>query len=160
MCARMIGFVQDHSHCFHRSLLKGHITGSCWLVDSTGDRVLLTHHKKLNRWLQLGGHADGDTDVLRVAMKEGAEESGITNLEPCARSLFDIDIHAIPAREAEPEHYHYDCRFAIRSTNEDTFVVSDESHDLRWITITELASVTAEESMLRMAGKWEQRYIS
>ena len=72
-CARMARFVRDHAHCFDRSLENGHVTGSCWLVDRAGDRVLLTHHKKLNKWLQLGGHADGDPDVLRVALKEGSE---------------------------------------------------------------------------------------
>lgn len=118
---------------------------------------MLTHHKKLNKWLQLGGHADGDPDVLRVALKEGSEESGITGLEACSLSLFDIDIHLIPARQAEASHYHYDCRFAIRATGNDSFMVSDESHDLRWIKVTELATLTDEESMLRMAGKWLSR---
>ena len=150
----MISFVRNHVKCFERSLLKGHITGSCWLVDRAGARVLLTHHKKLNKWLQLGGHADGDPDVLSVALKKAREESGIIGLEPCSTSLFDIDIHPIPARGPEPFHYHYDCRFAIRVQDNDSFVVSDESHELRWVPVAELSSITDEESMLRMALKW------
>lgn len=157
-CEAMISFVQAQAHCFERSLSEGHITGSCWLVDKMGTRVLLTHHKKLNRWLQLGGHADGDSDVLRVALKEAAEESGIAALEACSDSLFDIDIHPIPARGPEPLHFHYDCRFAIRSTHSDDFIVSDESHDLAWIEVAQLGTRTTEESMLRMAHKWMQQY--
>ncbi len=154
MCERMIAFVEQHPRCFERSLAEGHITGSAWLVDSSGEKVLLTHHRKLDRWLQLGGHADGDPDVLEVAVNEAREESGIGDLEVCSPFMFDIDIHLIPARGMEPAHFHYDCRFAVQTLSSDIYTVSDESHDLRWVMIKDLSSLTVEESMLRMARKW------
>jgi len=151
---RFIGFVSEHPDCFERSLEPGHVTGSAWLVDQTGTQVLLTHHKKLERWLQLGGHADGDSDILNVARREVAEESGLTRVEPVTPEIFDLDIHPIPARGEVPGHFHYDVRYAMRAPDGEAYVVSDESHDLAWIEIDRLQELTEESSMWRMAKKW------
>ena len=151
---RFIDFVSTHPDCFERGLKSGHVTGSAWLVDRAGKRVLLTHHKKLNMWVQLGGHADGDPDVFRVARREALEESGLEGVVPVSDRIFDIDVHQIPARGDEPEHLHWDLRYAFRAAGNDAYRVSEESHDLAWIEIRSLESVTQEESMLRMARKW------
>ncbi len=154
--SRYRAFVEAHDDCFHRTQLSGHVTGSAWLVNTAGSHVLLTHHRKLNLWVQLGGHADGDPDVLAVALREAIEESGISGVRSVSDQLFDIDIHSIPARGDEPEHFHYDARFAFQVVDTDQFIVSDESHALEWVAIDQLAQKTAEASMLRMAGKWQQ----
>lgn len=154
MLERYLSFVRANEDCFRRSLQIGHVTGSAWVVNQAGTHTLLTHHKKLNKWLQLGGHADGDTDVLRVSKREVAEESGIVDVKQVGAGIFDVDIHVIPARKSEPEHYHYDVRYALQVTGDETYVVSDESHDLAWIEIDRLHEKTQEESMLRMARKW------
>ena len=155
---RYLEFVQRQARCFERSLLEGHATGSAWLLDSTGERVLLTHHKKLNRWLQPGGHADGEPDLLKVAMREALEESGLRGIRCVAETLFDLDIHPIPARLNEPAHLHYDCRFLLQSKGPDEFTVSAESHDLAWVPIDSLGDYTDEESVLRMARKCQQQH--
>ena len=142
---------------YGRERLAGHFTGSAWLVDRSGARVLLTHHRKLGRWLQLGGHADGDADLARVALREAEEESGLTGLtlEP---GLFDLDRHWIPARPDVPAHWHYDARFVVRAGPDEEFVVSEESLDLAWRDIPELVDdPSADESVRRMAWKWLQR---
>lgn len=154
---RINAFVTSEEDCFERSLSQGHITGSAWVVDRTGTQVLLTHHKKLNRWLQLGGHADGNPDVQSVAFREAEEESGLTNLRSLGTDIFDLDIHPIPARGDDPEHLHYDVRYVFQHQSDQPYTVSEESHDLGWIDIADLASVTDEESMLRMARKWQAR---
>lgn len=154
MIDRYEQFVRNHDDCFERSLLIGHVTGSAWLVNKQRTHVLLTHHRKLNMWLQLGGHADGNSDILSVALREAQEESGITNIEPISDQLLDIDIHKIPARADEPEHYHYDATFAFCTIDTDEFIVSDESHALEWIEIAKLTDRTTEASMMRMASKW------
>ena len=155
--ARFIDFVATHPDCFARGLQIGHVTGSAWVVDRAGIHVLLTQHKKLNMWVQLGGHADGDADVFRVARREAEEESGLKGLVPVSKDIFDIDVHRIPARRDEPEHFHWDLRYAFRATEDEIYRVSEESHDLAWIEISGLRAVTQEESMLRMARKWLAR---
>lgn len=153
----LIDFARQHENCCERTLAVGHFTGSCWLVSKDGQRVLLTHHKKLGRWLQLGGHADGDSDLAQVALREAGEESGLTNLtvEP---DIFDLERHAIPARGAEPEHFHHDVRFVVQAHGNEDFIVSDESHALAWRVIGELIDdPDAEESIRRMARKWLKR---
>lgn len=150
-------FVRSHPNCCERELEIGHLTGSAWLVSADGQRVLLTHHRKLGRWLQLGGHADGDADLARVALREAEEESGLTGLsvEP---DIFDLDRHRIPARGAEPGHWHYDVRFVVRAAGSEAFAVSEESHALAWRPIAAVADdPTADESIRRMARRWQQR---
>jgi 8-oxo-dGTP pyrophosphatase MutT (NUDIX family) len=152
---RFIEFVSTNEDCFERKLKESHITGSAWVVSKDGRQVLLTHHKKLNRWFQLGGHADGNSDVLGVAMREAQEESGLERVVPISGKIFDVDIHKIPERGQEPEHHHYDVRYAFKVVGSEKYVVSNESHNLGWIEIEKLSELTEEESMLRMAWKWK-----
>lgn len=147
-------FVSRHPDCCERTLAEGHLTGSAWLVSADGQRVLLTHHRKLDRWLQLGGHAEGDPDLAAVALREAQEESGIDALS-IEGDVFDLDRHLIPARGDDPAHWHYDVRFVVRAFGDESFTVSDESHDLAWRHIDELASdASVDESVRRMALKW------
>jgi len=116
--------------------------------------VLLTHHRKLDRWLQLGGHADGDRNLVRAALREAEEESGLAglNVDP---DIFDLDRHWIPEHKAVPAHWHYDVRYVVRASADENFVVSDESHALAWRDITALAAdEAADASLRRMARKW------
>lgn len=147
----------DDADPFMRERLAGHFTASAWLVDAGGTRALLTHHRKLGRWLQLGGHADGDRDLANVALREAEEESGLTGLrvEP---ELFDLDRHWIPERRDVPGHWHYDARYVVRTTGSEDFVVSEESLDLAWRDIDVIASdPESDASMRRMAEKWLAR---
>ena len=152
---RFATLLGDHTNCFERTCWAGHITGSAWIVDPTRQQTLLTHHAKLNIWVQTGGHSDGDPDTWAVAQREGEEESGL-RLTLLDAGIFDLDVHEIPARKADPAHWHYDVRFAFLADSA-AFKVSEESHALAWVPIADLGSVTQEESMLRMARKWQQQ---
>lgn len=157
VAAQFTDFLQSAPGVFERSHLVGHFTGSAWLVSADSERILLTHHRKLGRWLQLGGHADGDADLARVALREAEEESGLTDLivEP---EPFDLDCHWIPERGSEPGHWHYDVRYVVRATGSETFAVSEESLALSWKSIREIADdVDTDESLRRMAKKWLAR---
>ena len=147
----------DATDAYRRERLAGHFTASAWLVSSDAARVLLTHHRKLGLWLQLGGHADGERDLKVAALKEAEEESGLTGLsiEP---AIFDLDRHRIPEHKGVPEHWHYDARYVVRAGANEAYIVSDESHDLAWRDIAELGECAdADPSVRRMAGKWMAR---
>jgi 8-oxo-dGTP pyrophosphatase MutT (NUDIX family) len=142
---------------YTRERLDGHFTASSWLVDRSRRRVLLTHHRKLDRWLQLGGHADGDRDLANVALREAEEESGLAGLQ-VDRSIFDLDRHWIPERGDVPGHWHYDVRYVVHAGASEAYVVGDESHDLAWRDIAAIAEDPgADESLRRMAAKWLAR---
>jgi 8-oxo-dGTP pyrophosphatase MutT (NUDIX family) len=142
---------------FHRETLAGHFTGSAWLVSADGQRVLLMHHRKLQRWLQPGGHADGEADLASVALWEAEEETGLRDLA-VRPVLFDLDRHVIPARGAEPEHWHYDARYVVEARGSEAFEANEESLGLAWRDIAAIAGdETSDESLRRMARKWLAR---
>lgn len=157
---RMLEFIAQHDDCFERSLAIGHFTGSAWLLNHDESHVLLMHHAKLDKWMQLGGHCDGDSDVLAVALKEAQEESGISNIIPVSEDIFDIDIHLIPAFGNNQEHYHYDVRFLLQVNGPEPFVQNRESKELRWIgknrnTVAGGNGLpTTSRSIVRMFDKW------
>ncbi len=152
--ARFRAFIEAHPDCLERSLSIGHVTGSAWIVDPSGRDVLLTHHAKLDIWVQPGGHADGDPDLLAVALREAREETGLPGLAPVGADVFDLDIHPIPGRGPIPRHEHYDVRFALRAAGGVRFVVTPESHALAWTPLDRLEERTREPSLLRMRDKW------
>jgi 8-oxo-dGTP pyrophosphatase MutT (NUDIX family) len=155
--AAFADFVHAHPWCCRRELGLGHLTGSAWLVDQTGTRVLLTLHRKLDRWLQPGGHADGNPDLAGVALREAEEESGLPGLT-VVPVVFDLDRHWIPEHGSEPGHWHYDMRFVVRAGAREDFVLSAESHALAWVAIEVIAHDAGyDESLRRMASAWLAR---
>ncbi len=125
------------TECANRTLLHGHLTASAWILNANRTHVLLTHHRKLERWLQLGGHADGDLNLERVALREAREESGLTSVRTVSSMPFDVDVHTIPSNNGVPEHLHYDVRFLCSADQAEPLILSDESLDLRWIPLEE-----------------------
>ena len=152
--ARFRRFVLRQPRCFERDCWDdGHVTGSAVVVDRTASLVLLTHHAKLGRWLQLGGHADGDPDPLAIACREAAEESGLA-VAALQTDAVDLDIHGpIPARGGAPAHYHYDVRFLLQARHSASFTVTAESLALKWVPLDEVESVTTECGLLRLVAK-------
>lgn len=160
---RISALVERHADCFQRSCRPGHITGAAWILSADRRRYLLTHHRKLDRWLQLGGHADGHWCVEEVALREAREESGMVRFDfvPIEGGLMplDVDVHLIPARYdaagqlIEDAHEHHDIRFLLIAHPGQDMCVSDESHELRWFTPDEVLELTTEESVLRMLRK-------
>jgi 8-oxo-dGTP pyrophosphatase MutT (NUDIX family) len=153
---QMVEFINHFPNCFERTLAIGHITASSWLLNHDMSQVLLMHHAKLDKWFQLGGHCDGDSDVLAVAIKEAQEESGMQAIEAVSKDIFDIDIHMIPANSREQAHYHYDVRFLLRVSQYEKLVQNRESKELRWIGAQRAELPTTNASIVRMFEKWQQ----
>jgi 8-oxo-dGTP pyrophosphatase MutT (NUDIX family) len=147
----------DEVEPFSRNRVEGHFTGSAFVVSSDGLRTALTHHRKLGRWLQPGGHADGDCDLRRVALRETGEETGLTDLG-VEDGIFDIDRHWIPDRPGESGHWHYDVRFVVRAGDDECFTLTQESNALAWWPIEQVANDAAFDlSLRRMATRWLER---
>ena len=152
---RMLALLDGTADCFQRTSFPAHFTGSGLVVNADGSRVLLHHHRKLDRWLQFGGHCDGDEDIVGVARRESLEESGIAGLIVASERPFDLDIHEIPAHGNEPVHFHYDVRFMLIAPETAAPVASEESRDLRWFAPEGLAALDLDESLRRMIRKWQ-----
>lgn len=143
--------------CFERSLLHAHFTASAWVVDEHFEQALLTHHAKLDRWLQLGGHADGEEDLALVAQKELNEESGLKQVKFYSSAIFDIDIHTIPERKSVPQHEHYDVRFLFVANREEKIVFNHESKEVTWVPMASIPSIcNSNDSIMRMIQKTEE----
>jgi 8-oxo-dGTP pyrophosphatase MutT (NUDIX family) len=149
-----ISFIKKHENCFERSLKIGHITASALLLNKDKTKALLMHHTKLDKWLQLGGHCDGNPNALEVALKEAREESGIKGIAPVSDKIFDLDIHLIPKNSREDEHYHYDIRFLLYVTSDEEIIQNHEAKELRWIGACKDETPTTNPSVLRMLAKW------
>ena len=153
MVSRFEELLADGAHAFERQRLTGHLTASAWVLDAAREHVLLVHHRKLGKWLQPGGHADGEMRLLEVARTEVREETGV-EAEPLADGgIFDVDIHPIPARPEAPEHEHFDIRFLLCARGTQSARGNEENHEARWVPLRQVEELTTEESILRMRAK-------
>ncbi|WOD37136.1 NUDIX hydrolase [Nodosilinea sp. E11] len=150
--AATLAFLEQQSRYWQRDNYLGHLTASAWVVNPAKSHVLLTHHRKFNCWLQLGGHVDeGDKSLLAAALREAREESGIPVIEPLQTTIFDIGHHPITTVK-EPPHVHYDIRYLLVARTME-FVVSEESNDLAWVPLAEVATISSSTALQRMADK-------
>ena len=136
------------------------MTASAFVLSPEGTATLLTHHVKLDRWLQLGGHCDRIADTRYVAFKEAYEESGLARLRLLSDDVYDVDIHEIPPRSEEPAHLHYDIRYLMQAEAGEVRA-SSESHALAWVPLDKLDkldSYTDAPSVLRLRDRlWSFR---
>ena len=151
-------FVEEHTEIFYRELWPVHVTGSAWVVNPDRSHVLMMHHRKHDQWFQPGGHADGDADIVRVALRETAEETGIdpAHIHLLTSAVFDVDIHAIPVMGTEPAHEHIDIRFLVEIDDRLPVPGNDESHDVIWVNLLDVTSYNNNRSTYRMLEKTRQ----
>ena len=163
MAAHLARFLQRWSTpAFARDLAgdetsRGHVTGSAWIINRNGSQVVLLHHAKLGIWVQPGGHCDGETDVANVALREAHEETGL-EVSLLDAGIFDIDVHRIPEYWNTLEHFHFDVRFLLQADEKSAPIVSDESRDVRWVSLDEASALNTTPSITRMVEKTRLRF--
>ena len=152
-CRDLITLLEAGENGFSRdSFEPGHVTASCFVVDAER-RLLLHHHKRLGRWLQMGGHVEPDELLADAALREAREESGLRDLQLQPRIL-DVDVHPIPAAKGEPDHRHFDVRYlAVTRKPESIAIDRNESEDLRWFTLEEAVARMDEPAAVRAIAK-------
>ena len=148
-------FVEQHVNCFDRELMPGHVSGSSWVVNPNRTHALLLLHRKLNLWLQPGGHADGDPDMLRVVLKETSEETGVDleNIKLVNEAIFDVDVHTVHANAHDPRHLHYDVRFLVEIDDQISLPGNDESHHVGWVPLDQISRFNNMLSLHRLVRK-------
>lgn len=153
---RMVNLLTTSAEPFSRGhFVPGHFTASCYIVDGEG-RLLLHHHKRLGRWLQMGGHIDGDEAPHAAALREGREESGLGDLT-IAGGVADLDIHAIPAGKGEPDHEHFDVRYVARTATPGAIAIDRaESNELAWFDLARAAELMPAAESHRVLRKIER----
>lgn len=151
---RFKSLLSNFPNCYLRSLTTGHMTASAWIFNEQRGSALLLHHKKLNRWLQPGGHADGNENIISVATQEAEEETGLSKLKLFSETIFDLDIHLIPQHKNIAPHFHYDVRFLFLADKAEPHNGNEESNDLKWIPMDEIQKIAGNEiSLQRMVLK-------
>ena len=154
-CRAIVDLLADGEDAFSRdSFSPGHITAGCYVIDPNGDQLLLLHHRRLDRWLQMGGHVEHDETPLAAALREAREESGLDDLTLVVDAIFDLDVHAIPAAKGEPDHHHYDVRYLARTTHPAAIAFDpNESNDLAWVPLDRAVMLMNEEASARVIRK-------
>jgi 8-oxo-dGTP pyrophosphatase MutT (NUDIX family) len=153
--ARMVQLTELAAACERSHFSPGHFTASAFVLSPDRRELILIHHKKLGIWVQPGGHVEGsDADLASAARREVAEEVGLGELDWLSEpgALFDVDIHTIPARKAEPGHEHFDVRFAFVARTRD-FTRTEEVADVRWVPLNEVENMGVDGSVLRPVQK-------
>ncbi len=159
--------IQSNPNILNMNCEVGHLTASAVIVDMTSHKMLLHFHKRLNRWLQVGGHADYETDFSRVALREAQEETGLPDLAfyPSDNPIvpIDYDAHTFPQRKDIPEHFHLDFRYVLTTHKPDDVSPEDgESVEFKWLTFEEALSLISDEDhglrrlLQKVAGLFEE----
>ncbi|XVN43297.1 MAG: NUDIX hydrolase [Candidatus Rickettsia vulgarisii] len=153
---KILQFLDNCQRPFDRETKEGHFTAGSLLLNSDKTKFLVMHHRKLNVWLHLGGHCDGNGDLLSVAIREAQEESGILEIEPLSKEIFDIDIWQIPTSLDEQEHCHYDIKFLLKTVGSDNYIKNEESYDLKWLDLNtdDYGEIILDNDIKRMLKKF------
>ncbi len=152
---RMLEWVESTPLWWHRDSMPGHITASAYILSPELDRMLLHFHRKLDRWLQVGGHDDGERHPARSVVREVAEESGLQNFDFFGEPvIFDLDIHPIPAKGDTAAHDHLDVRYLmVADPSQELRPADGESQQLAWFPLDEAEFRMNEAGASRVLNK-------
>ena len=145
----IISWILENDDAFLRSNKAAHITASAWVLNPPGDRVLMAYHNIYDSWSWLGGHADGEYDLLKVAIREVMEESGIRNVRPLSEKIFSMEALTVDGHVKKGEyvssHLHLNITYLLEADDKETTVVkADENSAVAWFTPDEALKKSTE----------------
>ena len=149
----MLDFINNNEIISGKQNKSGHLTGSAFITNDDFSEILLLHHAKLDKWLQPGGHSEIGELLSDTAIREAVEETCLSHFRFGQEGIFDVDIHPFPARNGEPEHFHYDIRFLLIADRNQNLQFNSESRNLCWVKLDEIHNYTTSRSILRMVSK-------
>ena len=141
--------LQTQPEVFTRQNQAMHMTASAWIVSPDRARVLMAWHNVYKSWSWLGGHADGDTNLLRVALREAREESGLTEVRPVTESIFSVEILTVDGHEKRGEyvgsHLHLNVTYLLEADDRQALVICpEENSGVRWFSLDEAVAASCE----------------
>ncbi|HWK23012.1 MAG TPA: NUDIX hydrolase [Ureibacillus sp.] len=148
----ILRYMETFDNLFTRENEFAHFTASAWLVNKDRTKVLMAYHNIYNSWSWVGGHADGDTDLLHVALKEAQEETGLTNVKPVSEEIYSIEILGVPAHVKKGKHVathvHLNVTYLVEANENDlTRVKLDENSDIGWFELDKAVEASTEPEM-------------
>ncbi len=147
--AVILDFLERNRDAFLRSNLLAHMTASAWVVNASHDRVLMVYHRLYDSWSWTGGHADGDEDLLRVALREAREETGAEHVRPVSEDIYSLEVLTVDGHEKRgvyvPSHLHLNVTYLLEADEHDTLHVCEaENSGVRWFTLDGAAEASTE----------------
>lgn len=161
----MIEYINTFEDVLTRENRMCHFTASNWIVNKEKTKVLMIYHNIYKSWAWTGGHADGDSDLLHVALKEAEEETGIKNFKVLSDGIYGIQILTVDSHikrgKFVPSHLHLDCCFLLEADENDVLrIKKDENSGVEWIDIAEAVKITNEEKMKPIYNKLNEKLKS
>ena len=160
----MLEYIDKNKDCLVRDNRVGHFTASSWIVNKERTKVLMIFHNIYNSWAWTGGHADGDEDLMHVALKEAEEESNIKNLKPLVDGIFSLEVLTVNGHikrgEYVSSHLHLNCALVFEADEHEIVKIrEDENSDVGWIDINKVLDVTGEEHMKPIYDKLNKKLL-
>lgn len=145
----MLKFINSFEDVLTRDNEFGHFTSSAWVVNKEKTKVLMIYHNIYDSWTWTGGHADGEDDLLNVAIREVCEETGIKNVVPVVEDVFSLEIICVNGHVKREKyvssHLHMNLTFLLEADeNETLYVKEDENSGVKWVDINEAVSISKE----------------
>jgi len=160
----MLKYIDTFEDVLTRENRMCHFTASSWIVNKERTKILMIYHKIYDSWAWTGGHCDGDSDMLHVALKEATEETGIENFKVLSDGIYSIEIVSVDGHVKRgkyvPTHLHLNISYLLEADEHDELrIKEDENSGVKWIDISEINNVVSEPKMLPIYEKMNKRLI-